>query len=82
MVLRQELLFLYNLVECRPILLGYALANFTTHKGQHVSLGAIFVGPYIIRLTRGIGLVDLLQRQEVVSGTSLLGLDTLQPIRW
>lgn len=46
-VMQHEFLFLYNLVEHRPIHLGYVLANFLAHQGQHVCPGAIFADPYI-----------------------------------
>lgn len=54
----QESLFLYSITERDPIHLDYMLADFIAHQGQHVSLGAIFAGPYIMRLIRGMGLAD------------------------
>lgn len=52
---RHKLLFLFSLVENRPIYLGYTLADFITHQGQHICLGAIFASPYNTQHIRGIG---------------------------
>lgn len=74
---RHKLLFLFSLVENHPIYLGYTLADFITHQGQHICLGAIFASPYNIQLIRGIGLGDRPQGQETMSSSAPLGMDTL-----
>lgn len=68
-----KVLFLYTLMEHYPIYLTYALAGCIVHKGEHICLGVIFIGPYITRRST--------PGQEVASGTSLLGLDTLWLMR-
>lgn len=57
---QKELLFLYSMVERCPIHLGYMLVDFISYQGQHILLGEIFTGPYIMRWIKGMGLVDWL----------------------
>lgn len=61
-----DLLMLYNIFERYPLHLGYFFANMLAHQGYYVCLGAIFTGPYITRLIRGMGLIERTQGMQIV----------------
>ena len=76
-VTRSDLLMLYSIIEHYPIHLGHLLAELLYHQGTHSRLGAIFAGPFITRLIKGMGLLDQTQGMKIVGSMTPLGVQTL-----
>lgn len=66
------------MVDRRPIHLGYVLAIFLVHQGQHLYLSAIFARLYVTQLVRWMGLLDHLEGLSTVSTPAPLANDTLR----
>ena len=79
-VTRTDLLMLYSIVERYPIHLGHLFATLIAHQGISIRLGSIFVGPYITRMIRGLGLIELTRGMKVVGSIAPLGMPTLLSI--
>ncbi|KAH7659753.1 hypothetical protein IHE45_16G050900 [Dioscorea alata] len=75
---RQELLYLYSMVESEPLHLGHIVADYIRHQGQYPRVGVIFAGPYITRLLIGLGLRDGVRGAEKTNVPVPLGTDTLR----
>lgn len=76
-ITRADLLMLYSTTERYPINLGRLCADLLVRQGTYARLGAIFAGPYVTRLMRGMGLIARIAGMQVVGGTTPLGLATL-----
>lgn len=46
----QQLLYLFSMTDHRSLYLGFILAEFPAHQGQHTSLSSIFSRPYVTRV--------------------------------
>ncbi|WP_375706372.1 hypothetical protein, partial [Bartonella sp. CL2QHWL] len=71
-VSRADLLMMYSILERYPIHLGHLFAELISHQATSTRLGAIFAGPYITRLIRGLGLIEHTQGMRVVSAVAPL----------
>lgn len=81
MVLCTNLLMVYSILERYPLHMGHLFAEILSHKGKFIRLGAIFAGPYITRLIRGMRLMKRTQGMKVVDAITMLRILTLVSIR-
>lgn len=54
--------------------LGYEVAASISHQGINPRIGALFVGPYITRLIRRMGILERVDRMRVVCGVASVTL--------
>lgn len=57
---------------------GCIVAYFMLHQSQHKRIGVLFLGSYIIRLIRMMGLIEHVRNMDIVSIPTPLGLATLK----
>ena len=79
-VTRTDLLMLYSIVEHYPIHLGHLFGVLLAHQGTSIRLGSIFTGPYIMRMIRGLRLIELARGMRIVGSIVPLGMPTLLSI--
>lgn len=58
--------------------LGYKVAVSIVHQEIDPRISFLFVGPYITRLVRGIGILEVTNRMRVVGKVISMSLDTLR----
>lgn len=78
---KQELLYLYSRTQRKPLYLGFILAEFLSHQGQHTRLSSIITGPYITHFIQGIWLIGELEGQVIMGSKTSLRISTLRSIR-
>lgn len=71
---------MFGIVEQHPIHLGHLVAEAFLRQGQRTKLGAIFVGPYMTRLIRCMGLLKCTRGMTMVGDVAALGPATLRVI--
>ena len=73
----RDILYLYSMVERITIHLGYEIVNFIKHHAHNLKVSVIFVGPYIMRLLRGLRVLAGTKDMQRVSATVPLSMETL-----
>lgn len=72
-----DLLMMYSVIEHYSTNLGHHFADLLVHQGTFADLGAIFTGPYITHLIRGMRLILHTQVMHVVCNTTSIRMATL-----
>lgn len=75
---RQELLYLYLMVQRQPLHLGHIVAEYLRHQGLYGWISVLFFGPYIMRLIMGMGLLDAIRGDEKAIVPASLGIETMR----
>lgn len=80
-----DLYFLLSMATQEPIHIGHALACQLRHQPQDPRLTTIFLGPYIMRLELGLGMMDCCAGMRRLGDMQLLVVTTLRSmhmIKW
>lgn len=79
-VSRMDLLIMYSMINSYAVNLTYVVVECISHHNQHPPVGAIFAGPCITRLVRGMNALGCIRSMERVGGAIPLGIQTLRAI--
>lgn len=75
---RQELLYLYSMVQSKPLHLGHIVTKYLHHYGQYLRVGVLFASLYITTLIMGMGIHEAIRGTDKMIIPSPLRLVTMR----
>lgn len=80
MVTKHDLFILYHMAHREPANVKYLLVEAFACHYRHRNNKAIYLGPYVTRLIRGMGVLHILHLMQVVCGREHLTLRVVRKV--